>query len=63
MEGKVEGKVDHPMSLAAAAASMRDCRRFESPPKVRSTMSSFLRMFGSSALPGLAIPSPLASTG
>jgi len=41
VEGKEEGKVDHPMSLAAAAASMRDCRRFESPPKERSTMSSF----------------------
>ena len=29
-----------PMRLAATAASTSDCRRFESPPKERSTMSS-----------------------
>jgi hypothetical protein len=36
-----EDQATHRMSLAAAAASMSDWRRFESPPNERSTMSSF----------------------
>jgi len=41
-----EDKDTHRMSLAAAAASMSDWRRFESPPNERSTTSIFCTLCG-----------------